>query len=193
MMASIQSLITSKIRIELLRLFTLNPQSSFNINELSRRTGFSIRGVMKELKNLHVGGILLRELACNQHRYQFDPECPIQREIKGLIIKTVGVVEIMKQALGPLEDEIDLAFIYGSFATGDYDNESDVDLLLVTGLQGLKVAEVLGEVQNEIARSVNVSQFTLAEYMQRKRTKDHFLTGVLNGPKIILLGTEDDS
>jgi hypothetical protein len=51
----------------------------------------------------------------------------------------------------------------------------------------------LGEVQNEIARSVNVSQFTLKEYNQRKRMKDHFLTRVLNGPKIILLGTEDDS
>jgi DNA-binding Lrp family transcriptional regulator len=193
MMTAIQSLITSKIRIELLRIFTLNPQSSFNINELSRRTGFSIRGVVKELKNLHVGGILKRELAGNQHRYQFDPECPIKGEIKGLIVKTVGVGEAVKRALSPLEDKIDLAFIYGSFATGDYDNESDIDLFLVTELQGLKVAELLGEVQNEIARSVNVSQFTLKEYSQRKRMKDHFLTRVLNGPKIILLGTENDS
>jgi predicted nucleotidyltransferase len=148
---------------------------------------------MKELKNLHVGGILRRELAGNQHRYQFDPECPIQGEIKGLIMKTVGVAEAVKRALIPLKDEIDLAFIYGSFAAGDYGNESDVDLLLVTELPGIKVAELLGEFQNEIARSVNVSQFTMAEYRQRKRMKDHFLSRILNDPKIILLGTEDDS
>lgn len=191
-MAAIQSLISSKIRIELLRIFTLSPQSSFNINELSRRTGFSIRGVEKELKNLHVGGILRRELAGNQHRYQFDPACPIGGELKGLITKTVGVAETVKRALIPLEDEIDRAFIYGSFASGDYSNESDVDLFLVTELAGLKVAELLGEVQNEIARSVNVSQFTLTEYSQRKSLKDHFLTRILNGPKIILIGPEDD-
>lgn len=118
-MAVIQNIITSKIRIELLRIFTLSPQSSFNINELSRRTGFSIRGVEKELKNLYAGGILRRELAGNQHRYQFDPECPVGGEIKGLIIKTVGVAELLKRAFAPLEDEIYRAFIYGSFATGD--------------------------------------------------------------------------
>jgi len=192
-MAAIQSLISSKTRIELLRIFAASPQSSFNINELSRLTGFSIRGVEKELKNLYAGGILRMELAGNQHRYQLDPECPIGGEIKGLIMKTVGVAEAVKRALSPFEDQIESAFIYGSFATGDYGNESDVDLFLVSELPGLKVAELLGEVQNEIGRSVNVSQFTLTEYSQRKRRKDHFLTGVLNGPRIILLGSEDDS
>ena len=159
-MVSIQSLITSKLRIEVLRIFTLNPESSFNINELGRRTDFSIRGVEKELKILYVGGILKRELAGNQHRYQFNPECPIGGEIKGLIIKTVGVSELVKQVIIPSEDKIERAFIYGSFARGDYGNESDVDLFLVTDLPGLKVAELLGEVQNKIGRSINVSQFT---------------------------------
>ena len=111
-MASIQSLITSKIRIEILRIFTLSPQSSFNINELSRQTGFSIRGVEQELKNLYIGGILRRELTGNQHRYQFDPECPIGGEIKGLIVKTVGVAEVVKNALISSEDKIERAFIY---------------------------------------------------------------------------------
>jgi len=192
-MALLQSLITSKIRIALLRIFVLSPQSSFNINEMTRRTGFSIRGVEKELKNLHAGGILRRELAGNQHRYQFDPECPVAREIKGLIIKTVGVAEMVKCALSPMGDKIDRAFIYGSFATGDYDNQSDVDLFLVTDLPGLKMAELLGEVQKEIARPINISQFTLEEYRQRKGRKDHFLTNVLNNPKIIILGSKDDS
>ena len=191
-MVSIQSLITSKIRIEVLRILTLNPQSSFNINELSRRTGFSIRGVEKELKNLYAGGILRRELAGNQHRYQLDPDCPIGGEIKGLIIKTVGVAELIRQALIPLEDKINRAFIYGSFATGDYGNESDVDLFLVTELPGLKVAELLGEVQNKIARSINVSQFTLIEYNQREKMKDHFLMSVLNSFKIVLIGPDEN-
>ena len=60
-MSTLRTLITSNVRIELLRVLVLNPESSFHINELSRRTGFSLRGVVKELKNLHSGGL---DLGC---------------------------------------------------------------------------------------------------------------------------------
>ncbi|MEW6668605.1 MAG: nucleotidyltransferase domain-containing protein [Thermodesulfobacteriota bacterium] len=192
-MTAIQSLISSKIRVELLRILAMSPESSFNINELGRRTGFSIRGVEKELKNLHGGGILRREVTGNQHRYQIDTNCPISAEIKGLIVKTVGVAEAVKRALGAVETQIERACIYGSFARGDYGNESDVDLLVVTELPGITLSELLGKVQNEIGRSINVSQFTSEEYRQRTSRKDHFLTRVVNGPKIVLLGPKDDS
>ncbi len=192
-MANIYRLISSRIRIELLRILVLDPESAFNINELSRRTGFSLRGVEKELKNLLSGGILKREVTGNQHRYQLDPLCPIQREIKRLIIKTVGVAALLKKALGSAEHEIDRAFIYGSFASGDYGNDSDVDLFIVSELSGLELAERLGNVQNEIGRPINVSQLTSDEYKQRKVENDHFLTRVLEGPKIAIIGDIDES
>ena len=183
-MTDVRTLISSKIRIGLLKILALNPESTFNINELSRRTGFSLRGVEKELKNLLTGGILRREVSGNQHRYQLDLLCPIYREIKSIITKTVGLTELLKQALISVEKKIERAFIYGSFASGDYGNESDVDLFVVTELSGLKLAELLGEVQNEIGRSINVSQFTADEFNQRKEQNDHFLKRVLEGPKI---------
>ena len=139
-MADIRSVISSKIRVELLRILALNPESSFNINELSRRTGFSLRGVDRELKNLFSGGILTRIVSGNQHRYQLDPLCPINKEIKGMIIKTVGIADFVKNALQPVEEEIERASIYGSFASGDYGNDSDVDILIVSQLSGLKLA-----------------------------------------------------
>lgn len=192
-MADIHTLISSRIRVELLKILALNPESTFNINELSRRTGFSPRGVEKELKNLLSGGILRREVSGNQHRYQLDPLSPINREIKGIITKTVGIAELVKQALQSVEQEISRAFIYGSFASGDYGNDSDVDLYIVTELSGLKLAELLGEVQNEIGRSINIAQFTLDEYNRKKEQNDHFLTRVLEGPKINIFGHENES
>ena len=93
-------------------------------------------------------------------------------------------IELVKQALISVEKQIECAFIYGSFASGGYGNESDVDLFVVTELSGLKLAELLGEVQNEIGRSINVSQFTADEFNQRKEQNDHFLKRVLEGPKI---------
>jgi predicted nucleotidyltransferase len=191
-MTDLRTLISSKIRIELLKILALNPESTFNINELSRRTGFSIRGVEKELKNLLTGGILRREVSGNQHLYQLDQLCPIYQEIKAIITKTVGLTALVKQALISVEKKIERAFIYGSFASGNYGNESDVDLFVVTELSGLKLAELLGEVQNEIGRSINVSQFTADEFNQRKEQNDHFLKRVLEGPKINIFGHIDE-
>jgi predicted nucleotidyltransferase len=145
-----------------------------------------------ELKNLLSAGILKREISGNQHRYQLDPSCPINKELRAMITKTVGVATRIKSALDPLKSEIEKAFVYGSFATGEYGNESDVDLFVVTDLTGLKLAELLGPVQNEIGRSISVSQFTLDEYKSRLKRKDHFLKRVVQGPKIPVLGNADE-
>lgn len=192
-MPDIGSLISSKVRIELLRILALNPESSFNINELSRRTGFSPRGVEKELKNLLAGGILKREVTGNQHRYQLDPSCPINREIRGIVLKTVGLSSVLEKALSPAQDKIELAFVFGSFASGDYANDSDIDLFVVSDLPGVKLAEILGPVQNEIGRAVNTAQLSPTEYKQRRQQGDHFLTRVFGGPRIMIIGEIDES
>ena len=191
-MADLHSLIPSRTRVELLKIFALEPESSFHINELSRRTGFSLRGVEMELKNLLSGGILKREISGNQHRYQLDPSCPINKELRAIITKTVGVASLIEKALEPAANQIQQAFLYGSFASTEYDNNSDVDLFVVTDLAGLKLAELLGPVQNEIGRSINVSQFTLDEYKSRLKRKDHFLKRVEGSPKIPVLGNADE-
>ncbi len=192
-MTDIRALISSKIRIEILRILSLNPDSNYNINELSRKTAFSPRGVEKELKNLLAGGILKKEVSGNQHRYQLDPHCPIYLEIKNLIVKTVGIADFIKHALEPIKHEIDHAFIFGSFATGDYGNKSDVDLFLVTEIAGLKLSELLVDIQNKLGRSINFSRFTLDEFKERLAQKDHFLTRVLEGQRIEIIRQQDES
>ena len=188
-MFDLRALISSNTRIALLRVLVLNPEGALHMSELIRRTGFSPRGVEKELKNLLAGGILKREVAGNLHRYRLDPECPIAPEIRALIVKTVGIGDLIKEALKPLEKKIELAFVYGSFASGDFGNESDVDLLIVGEVSGIQLAKMLGPVQNQIGRSINVSQFTAVEYRRRKEQHDHFVTRVLEGQRIPLVGT----
>ena len=192
-MVDIHHLISSKIRVEILSVLALNPESSFNINELSRVTGFSLRGVDRELKNLLSGGLLRREISGNQHRYQLDPACPIHKEVKGIIAKTVGVADVLKKGLAQVRDEIHLAFIYGSFASGDYGNESDVDLFIVSDVSGVKLSELLGPLQEQFGRPINTSQFSLLEYQQRKDKGDHFVNRVLDGPKVVLFGSLNES
>jgi predicted nucleotidyltransferase len=191
-MADICTLISSKVRIGLLRILSLSPDTQYNINELSRKTGFSPRGVEKELKNLLAGGILRKEVLGNQHRYQLDPDCPIYFEIRNLIVKTVGIADAIRQALEPVKGEIDRAFIFGSFASGDYGNESDVDLFLESGIPGPRLSGILGGLQVQLGRSINVSQFSSEECRQRLARKDHFLTRLFESPRIEIIRRLDE-
>jgi len=114
-------------------------------------------------------------------RYKYPPD------------KAEDAVElILKQALSSVEQKIEQAFIYGSFASGTYGDESDIDLFIVTELSGLKLAELLGPVQNQIGRAINASQFSSDEYSARKERKDHYLNRVMESPKIEIIGDEDE-
>jgi len=192
-MINIYHLISSKIRVSLLRILALDPESSFNINELSRLTGFSLRGVDKELKNLLSGGLLRRDISGNQHRFRLDPACPIQQELKSIIVKTVGVSAVLKKGLSQIRDDIHLAFVYGSFASGDYRNESDIDLFIVSDVSGRKLSELLSPLQDQLGRPINTSHFSLLEYKQRQDRDDHFVNRVLGGAKILLFGSLHES
>ena len=192
-MAILQALISSKIRIEILRILTLNTESALHINELIRKTGFSPRGVEKELKNLLSAGILKKEISGNQHRYQLDSTCPVYPEIKGLVLKTVGLHEVLNGALAPAVKQIEFACIFGSFAKGDYGNDSDVDVLVVSDLPGIELSKLTGPVQNEIGRAVNVSHFSVEEFRKRKQEKDHFVTTILENNQMVIIGKSNDA
>ena len=105
----------------------------------------------------------------------------------------MGLSDVLKAVLEPVEREIELALIFGSFASEDYDNISDVDLFMVSEISGVRLSELLGPAQNEIGRAINVSQFSGSEYKRRKKAKDHFLTRVLEGPTLTVIGRIDDA
>lgn len=191
-MNSIQALLSSKIRIGVLKILTIAPDESYNINELSRKTGFAVRGVDKELKNLLAGGILKKRIMGNQHQYQINPDCPIYAEIKKMIVKTVGIKDVVEEALKSLLKKIDYAFIYGSFASGDFNAESDVDLFVVSDVAGLELTKIISRVQETINRSVNLAHFSKDEFRRRKKEKDHFVTSVINGQVINIIGKVDE-
>jgi len=113
--------------------------------------------------------------------------------VKGIIAKTVGIADALKKGLAQVRDEIHLAFIYGSFASGDYGNESDVDLFIVSDISGVKLSELLGPLQEQLGRPINTSQFSLREFRKRIDKGDHFVNSVLGGPKMVLFGSLNES
>ena len=122
--------------------------------------------------------------------YQANPECPIFAEIKGMVAKTIGGVEILARALALLKKRIKVAFIYGSMARTEQRRGSDVDVFVIGDASFGEVVEALTPAQEKLAREVNPTVYPVSELREKVLQKHHFVTSVLRGPKLFLVGDE---
>ena len=128
----------------------------------------------------------------NQTHYQANGAAPIFEELRGIVTKTIGIAEPLREALAPLADRIDLALVYGSIAKGEDRSESDVDLLVVA--DDLLLEELfrrLAPAEQTLGRRINPTLYTAADFRKRRQARQPFLTKVLAGDTIPLIGSED--
>jgi len=123
---------------------------------------------------------------------QADQECPVFIELRGLLSKTAGLVDLLRDALLPFVDRIQIAFVYGSIARAEETSVSDIDLLIV-GQVGLReIAPGLREAQKQTSREVNPKLYRFQELAKRLAAREHFALSVLDKPKLFVIGSQND-
>jgi predicted nucleotidyltransferase len=183
----------SKVQQRVLGLLFVNADRSFYTNEIVRFVDSGIGVVQRELEKLGQSGLVTIKKIGNQKHYQANPDTPIFAELRGIVLKTVGLADILRLALLPLSDKIQAAFIYGSIAKGSDTAKSDIDVLIIgTDLAYADVYEALSAHESDIGRPVNPSIYSTQE-LQRKLAEDNaFVSRVLEQPKIFLIGSGND-
>lgn len=132
----------------------------------------------------------MRKRHGRQTYFEANRECPIFPELQQLVVKTVGVGNELRNALDKLASQIHAAFIFGSFARGEYRDSSDVDLMIVGDVDFGVVVSALSEAQRKINREVNPSVFPPTEFVLKFRAGNPFLRNVVEGPKIYVIGDD---
>lgn len=177
-----------KTRRAVLALLFSNPEESFYLRQIVRMTGAGQGSVQRELKTLLKAGIIARSEKGRQVYFQSNRSCPIFAELKGLIMKTAGMVEVLRSALSPSEDRIDLAFIYGSQARGDAKAASDIDLFIVGLVDEIELHRLISQAEGQLHRPINYTLLTSQEFKRRRKEKGGFLYRVLAGEKVVIMG-----
>ena len=147
--------------------------------------------VQRELDFLARAGVVRRTQRGRQVYFQANAQSPIYAELRGLVVKTSGVADVLRGALAQLSARISVAFVYGSVAKGSERRGSDVDLMVIGEASFAEVSEVLGEAQKTIGREVNPSVYTVRDFGAKVKAKNHFLRTVLRAEKIFLIGDGD--
>jgi predicted nucleotidyltransferase len=190
---SIGATLWGKTRGAVLGLLLGRPDQEFHVRQIARLSGATLGPVQRELKLLGRVGILKRRDVGRQVFYSADPDSPVFEELRLLVLKTVGMGEVLKMALLPLANQIQSAFLFGSFARGRQHQGSDVDLMVVGDISVASLASALAEPQKRLGREINPNVYRPVEFAAKLRDGHHFLSAVLDGPKIFLIGGKDES
>jgi len=169
------------------------PDRSFYASELIRTARTGSGAAQRELAKLEDSGLVVGRRVGHQKHYQANTEAPLFGELRGIVLKTVGLAEPLRASLKPLSSAIRAAFVYGSVAKATDRAASDIDLMIVS--DSLSYVEVFGALERtarQFGRQVNPTVYTAAEFSKRARDENAFVTRVLEQPKIWIIGGEND-
>ena len=186
------SLLFGAYRRDVLALLLLHPEESRHVREIARAIGKAPGTLLRELNALAAAGVLVRRPLGNQVHFQANPACPIYEDLRSILKKTVGVADVLREALAPLRDRIRAAFVYGSVARGDERVRSDLDVMVVGEASFGDVVAALAPAQESLRREVNPNVYPALELRKKLAAGDPFLKRVLAERKIFIVGGEDD-
>jgi uncharacterized protein len=163
---------------------------TFYLRQLARLTEIAVGPVQREMRQLVAAGLVTRKTVGTQTLYTANQKSPVFREIKNLINKTVGMHDALSDALDPLRERINLAFVYGSVARSRETEHSDVDLMIIGKVDFDEVVESLAGAEKTLNREINPTVYSIREF--GKKVRGNFLKTVLADKKLFIIGDEDD-
>lgn len=183
-------LLSSQGRAEIFRLLFGVVSRELHVRELERQTGLSDATMRQELKKLARLGVVEARPDGNRTYYRASHAHPLYPDIRNLVLKTSGLVGVLREALG--ETGIRYAFVFGSIASHTEKAGSDIDLLVIGTLTLRQLGKRLAGLSTQLGREVNPHVLTPAEFARRVKERDHFITSVLGTPRLFVKGSEDE-
>lgn len=168
-----------------------SPGRSFYLREIVAHAQGGTSQVQTELARLTAASLLVREKRANQVWYRANPEASIYPELRGIALKTFAISQPLKEALEPLADRILAAFVFGSTARGEDTAQSDIDLFILGDVSMTDLAERLDRAEAQLRRPVSPLLMGREELADKRARGHHFLTTVLEGPRIFVIGSQE--
>jgi predicted nucleotidyltransferase len=165
------------------------PDRAYHLNELRRLTGLGSASLQREVNRLTTAGLVNMQAVGNLRRFQANPQSPVYAELVALTRKTLGTVPVLRDALQPLQPNLQSAWVYGSVAKQADTARSDIDVMLVgSDLLLSQVLAALESAEVQLGRKINPSCYALSEFDRRRAEPDSFVNRVLSQPILPLIG-----
>jgi predicted nucleotidyltransferase len=183
----------SPVQQRVLALLFGQPGRSFQSAEVIALAGSGTGAVHRQLVRLADSGLVTVTRVGNQKHYQANRDSPVFSELHGLVVKTIGLVGPLEEALAPFKDRIQVAFIYGSIAKGTDTAQRDIDLMVICDDPAYSdLYSALQKAEVTLGRPVHVTLATAVEWKRKLAEGNAFITKVQAQSKVPLIGSTDD-
>ncbi|VAW97132.1 hypothetical protein MNBD_GAMMA23-1276 [hydrothermal vent metagenome] len=190
---SIGDALFTKTQQKVLGLLFAKPDKRFYTNEIMRWADMGRGTVSRELERLLSAGLLIVTKEGNQNYYQANSNCPVFSELVGIVKKSFGIAEQIKAALKPIEQNIELAFIYGSISKATDTAASDIDVMLIgQPLNYTEVMALLLPLEDTLQRAINPTIYDKPGFIKKLQEGNSFIQRVIQQPTIMIKGIIDD-
>ena len=184
-------ILSSGVRAEIFRvLFGLSTEE-LHMREIQRRSGFAIGTIQTELRKLLGLDLVQKRRDGNRAYFSANREHPLFIDIHKLVLKTAGLVDVLKNALSANE-KIRLAFVFGSVARGEEKVGSDVDLVIIGDIGLREISRHLSGTADLIGREINPHIYTEEDFSEGSKSGEHFISRLIDESKLFIIGNEDD-
>lgn len=190
MTSQIDRLFGSRTRVAVLSKLMINSERSFYIRELSKELRIPYSMLYKEVKNLESLGILNVEKKGKVTLLSVNRKLPYFAELKGMIIKTAGITDLIRNSLRDFKD-LRYAMMYGSFATGEA-SSSDIDLLMVGDVEEERLLRVTAKIEDQAGKEINYILWSDHEFRKRIKIRHYLLADIARKPFIMIIGEESE-
>lgn len=189
-MNTLSEILSSRTRAEIFKLLFGTVEEELHVREIQRRSGLNDSTIRQELRKLLRLDLLIGRKDSNRVYYRANKSSPLYPELRNLVLKTVGLADILR---GALQDErIKVAFVFGSIVGGKETADSDVDLFVIGDVGLRRISELLAGVSEKTGRETNPHVMSKDEFRNRIETGEHFVSSLVKSPKLFITGTESD-
>ena len=176
----------SKVSRKILSYYFLNPSKRHYINELARLLELDPKNLHSKLVEFERLGIFCSEYHGKERFFFLNKTFPLLKAYKEIVLNIGGLEVSLRGALSLLSG-LKEAYIFGSYAKGNMDEHSDIDLLAIGKHSSLELQKLVSPIKKSSGRVINVVSLTEKEYISRKKKHDPLVGDIFNGKVIRLL------
>lgn len=177
--------LNSELCHRLLGYYFINPKAKRHLRGLAETIEVDPSNLSRVLQKLVKLGLFEVEILGRAKLFSLNPKCPFYKELRNLVLKVQGVEKSLRLMVEETPG-VKEAFLFGSFARGEADEWSDIDVLLIGDPDFTILSEQVEKVEKRLGREVNYVILTTYELRQRKRNKDAFIEDIFREKYVVL-------
>jgi predicted nucleotidyltransferase len=183
----LSKLFTSKVRVGILSLLLFNQDKDYHLREIARLINSLPGPVSRELDNLRLFNLIKVKTKGQLSIYSINQDCIFLEDLKNIFIKTDYLGTLIKTEL---INKVKYCLIYGSFAKGTENSNSDIDLLVISEIKEDVLLKIIKKIEDITKREINFILWN--ENTFKTKAKSNHLLKTINQNNIIMLVGEED-